>query len=387
MKNERIAVLDVRSYEVNFLIGSKGVNDTLTFSDKSVQYEGFAEGGFFDEQSFCDAVFEAVESLRKTYYGKIEKVYVGVPASFIRLVTKWHSVTFRKKRKIMAADVDALFENGLSDLAASGKCIRRSAMYFSLGDATKYYRAEEMYKTPATSLGGGLCYYFIDERFEQLVCETLKKQSVQWVEFIPQTLAEALYLLPAKEREGYAFLLDVGFMNSSVSVVYGDGIVHEQAFSCGMASILVSLMENLGVDYETAEEILRSANISGGGVAPDLLWTDENGLAFPVAKINDVIKYGVDLLCEQVQAFFAKHYRDKESLILNKTLWITGEGVDGITGVAEHISRRLNHMHKIARPEQPYHDRASDSSRVSLLAFAAKAPKQKGIKLIGGRKK
>jgi cell division ATPase FtsA len=283
--------------------------------------------------------------------------------------------------------VDALFQNGLSDLATNGKCIRESAMYFSLGDATKYYRAEEMYSTPATSLGGGLCYYFIDEKFERLINETLQKLGVSQVEFLPQTLAQAIYLLPAKEREGYAFLLDVGFMNSSISVVYGDGVVHEESFSCGMASILVSLMESLKIDYETAEEILRSANIAGGGVAPDLMWTDESGASFPVAIINDVIKYGVDLLCERVQAFFIKHYREKESLIMNKTLWVTGEGVDGISGVAEHISRRLNHMYKIARPDLPYHDRASDSSRVALLAMAAKSSKKKGFKLFGGRKK
>ena len=387
MRNERIAVLDVRSFEVSFLIGSKGINNTFTFTDKNVQYEGFAEDGFFDEESFCLAVLEAVSSLRKTYDGKINQVYVGVPAFFIRLATKWHSITFSKKRKITPNDVQTLFENGMSELAASGKCIHRSAMYFSLGDATKYYRAEEMYATPAASLSGGLSYYFVDETFERLVRETLQKLGITNVEFLPQSLAQALYLLPAKEREGYAFLLDVGFLNSSVSVVYGDGIVHEESFPCGVASILVSLMEHLGVDYETAEEILRSANIAGGGVAPDLMWADENGASFPVAIINDVIKYGVDGLCEQVQEFFAKHYRGKENLIANKTLWMTGEGVESIAGIAEHISRRLNHLHKIARPDLPYHDRAGDSSKVALLAMAAAMPKKKGWKLFGGRKK
>lgn len=386
MRNERIAVLDVRSYEVSFLIGSKDINNAVPIKDKCVQYEGFAGDGFFDEESFCRAVTDVVTSVRKTHEGKIDQVYVGVPAFFIRLVTKWHGITFRKKRKITASDVDTLFESGLSDLAANGKCIRRSAMYFSLGDATKYYRAEEMYSTPAASLSGGLSYYFIDETFDRLVCGTLQKLGISKVEYWPQSLAQAQYLLPAKEREGYAFLLDVGFLNSSISVVYGDGIVHEAAFSCGVASILVSLMESLGVDYETAEEILRSANISGGGVAPDLMWTDENGAAFPVAIINDVIKYGVDMLCEKVQEFFVKHYREKENLIMNKTLWITGEGVEGIAGIAEHISRRLNHMHKIARPDLPYHDRAGDSSKVALLAMAAATPKKKGWSLFGGRK-
>ena len=39
MKNESVAVLDVRSYEVTFLIGAKGVNGTFVFRDgKSEKY-------------------------------------------------------------------------------------------------------------------------------------------------------------------------------------------------------------------------------------------------------------------------------------------------------------------------------------------------------------
>ncbi|MBQ8374769.1 MAG: cell division FtsA domain-containing protein [Clostridia bacterium] len=390
MKNERYAVLDIRSFELTFLIGSKGLNDTFVICDKKSEgYEGFSREGFFDEQSFCDAVSSVVTSVKKTYEGKIETVYVGTPAPFISLKTMGHTISFPKKRKLTAPDVDALFESGLSELASSGKCIRRSAMYFSTGESTnKYYSADGLYGAVASSLKGGLCYYFADEHFCELVKTTLVKLGIKQVEFLPDTLAQSMYLLPEKEREGYAFLLDIGFMTSSISVVYGNGIVHEESFSCGLASILVSLMENLGVEYEKAEEILRSANISGGSVSGDQLWTDDKGTAFAVSKINEVIKYGLDILCEQVQNFFAKYYQEKAAaVVMNNTLWITGEGTEGIAGVAEHISRRLNRMPKIVTPDLPYYDKASYSSRIALLAMATmQKPKKKGFRLFGGRK-
>ena len=41
MKNECVAVLDIRSNEVSFLLGSKGVNGTFVFSGmQSESYEG-----------------------------------------------------------------------------------------------------------------------------------------------------------------------------------------------------------------------------------------------------------------------------------------------------------------------------------------------------------
>ena len=61
MRNESVAVLDIRSYEVTFLIGSRGVNGTFVFlGSRSEKYEGYSSEGFFDVASFRSAVISAV---------------------------------------------------------------------------------------------------------------------------------------------------------------------------------------------------------------------------------------------------------------------------------------------------------------------------------------
>ncbi len=369
---ERVAVLDVRSLEVTFLIGAKGVNDTFVFcGSKSEKYDGFSTEGFFDEEDFRRAVVSVVSSVMKNYEGKLDKVFVGVPAPFVSIQTKGHTVSFPKKRKIGASDIDALYESGLSELLGSGRCVKRSPMYFALSDNRKYFEADKLYHTPTATLKGALCYYFIPDRFYDLVKETLQKLGFSSVSFLPVSLAEAVYLLPQKTREGYAFLLDIGFTTSTVSVVYGNGIVHEESFNAGVASILVSLMENLGVEYEKAEEILASANIAGGKVPSDLMWTDESGATYSVARINDVIKYGLDQLCESVHEFFSRYYKDKTvSGFMVNPLSLTGEGVGAIAGAAEHISKRLSRITEIVAPDLPYYDKTEFSSRISLLSMA-----------------
>ena len=79
MSNESVAVLDIRSYEVTFLIGAKGVNDTFVFrGGTSEKYEGYSSDGFLDAASFRRAVIAAVTSVRQNYEGTVKEIFVGV---------------------------------------------------------------------------------------------------------------------------------------------------------------------------------------------------------------------------------------------------------------------------------------------------------------------
>ena len=395
MKNESVAILDVRSYEVVFFLGSKGVNDTFVFRGlHTEEYEGFSTEGFFDEESFRRAVVAAVTSVRQNYEGVIGEIYVGVPAPFISLRTKGHTISFPSKRKISSQDVEALYESGLNELMAEGNCIRRSNMYFTLGDNRKYFTANDLYGVPTTLLKGALCYYFIDDRFESVTSSVLKDLGFDAPKFLPSTLAQSLYLLPEKRREGYAFLLDIGFLTTSVSVVYGNGIVREKSFDCGLGTILVSLMRELDIEYAIAEEILSSANVSGGSVPKDLVWTSERGeISFPVWKINEIIKCGLDVLCEDVEEFFTAYYREKANVSLAvNPISVTGEGINGLAGAAEHISKRLNRLTEVVYPDLPYYDKPAYSSRMALLSMALSDRVKRGwvqriFNSFGGKKK
>ncbi len=390
MKYESVAILDIRSGEVTFALGTKGVNDTFVFKDSHTEeYEGYLTEGFLDEASFRRAVTKAIGSVRQNYGGVIDTVYVGVPAPFVSVQTKGHTISFPSKRKITVQDVDALYESGLSELLLGGRCIHRSAMYFSLGDNRRYFTAGSLYGTPSTSLKGALCYYFVADGLYDGLTALLQGESFSKIRFVPSGLAQASYLLTEKKREGYAFLLDVGFLTTSVSVVYGNGIVHEKSFNCGVGTIRVALMQELKVDYLTAEEILNAANISGGHVSKEVVWaTESSNRQFSVQHINDVIKCNLDGMCEQIEGFFARYYKDKQSGITANPISVTGEGVSGIKGLAEHISRRLNRLTEIVYPDLPYFDKPTFSSRISLLSAATSTEKKKSFlqRLFGGKK-
>ena len=372
-KNKSVAILDVRSNEISFLLGSKGVNNTFVFSGMhNEKYDGFCSQGFFDEESFRRAIVRAIGAVRQAYDGTIDTVYVGVPSSFITVVTTGHTASFNGKRKITAQDIDALYESGLNGLMAQGRCIRKSAMYFTLGDNRKYFSADDLYGVPTNMLKGALCYYFVSEYFYATLNSVLSNMGFVGVEFIPSTLAQSIYLLHEKKREGYSFLLDIGYMTSSISVVYGDGIVHEESFDFGVASVLVALMQTMEIEFPVAEEMLALANISGGNVPKDLAYfTELDERSFSVQKINDVIKCGLDELCEQVDEFLKKRYKDKAPIMTAiNPISITGEGISAIKGASEHIAKRVGWLTEIVSPDLPYYDKPTCSSRIALLSMA-----------------
>lgn len=395
MRNESVAILDIRSNEVSFSLGAKGVNGTFVFNDThTVEYEGYISKGFLDENAFRRAISATITAVQQRYEGTVDGIYVGVPSAFVTVHTMGHTISFPSKRKISAQDVEALYESGLNEIMAKERCVRRSAMYFTLGDNRKYFSAEALYGVSTNVLKGALCYYFIDEGFMQIVNATLTELGFSTVKYVPSTLAQAEYLLSDKQREGYAFLLDVGFLTTSISVLYGNGIVHEETFDCGAGTVLVALMEGLDVEYSVAEEILMAANISGGAVSREMRWTSEgDNRSFSVMEINEIIKCSLDVLCEQIDNFFASHYKDKISTVLTaRPLSITGEGIVSLKGAAEHISRRLNRISEIVYPDLPYYDKPTFSSRIGLLDTATKDSKnsswwQKILNVFGGKKK
>ena len=187
---------------------------------------------------------------------------------------------------------------------------------------------------------------------------------------------------------------NIGFVTSSLSVVYGNGIVHEESFNCGIASVLVEIMDTMKLDFNIAQEMLSISNISGGCETDQLMFTvDGEEYSFPVNRVNEVIKCAVDQLCERLDAFLQRYYREKNSATMSvNPISVTGEGLVGIKGITEHIEKRIGWVTETVYPDLPFYDKPTASSKISLLNMALNDQMQKAnvwqrlLKRLGGKR-
>ena len=92
--------------------------------------------------------------------------------------------------------------------------------------------------------------------------------------------------------------------------------------------------------------------------------------------MTEEIKAGLDELCESVGEVL-EDCAGKE--IENKPLYYSGEGMDGIRGGAEHISKRLSRVCELLVPDLAYYNKPAMSSRVALLDMAYEENRKRGL--------
>ena len=375
MNRKSVAVLDVGSSAVTCLIGERGVNKTFVFKGvRSEPYDGFADAAFFDLKDLQRAVSAAVGEVERSCNERIREICVGVPGEFVRVVNSRYLMSFRNKRKITAEDVADLFRNGFYEPVQGYTLIRRAAVCYVTSDMRRTIDPVGMI---SDSLEGYLCYFLADDRFIEVMRNILAECGVRKVRFLPTCLAEALYLIPSEKRDEYAVLLDVGYLSMTFSVVCGNGIVYQSACSVGGGHIAAYAYGNGedGIPFEAMQAMIGKINLSSREDESAVIeYTDKNAsYSMPIGVLKERVKEGLDVLCEEISnqlEIFG------EGSIDYKPLLLTGEGITGIRGAREHLSKRLNRIVEIVSPNLPYYNKASQSSLLSQLDLALTVKKE-----------
>lgn len=378
MNRKSVAVLDVQSSEVTVIIGERGVNNTFVFKGKHTEkYDGFAEAEFFDVEKLNVAICGALGAVESSCNDKIKEIYVGVPGEFIKVVTMRHMISFQKKRKVTAQDLKVLYKNGFTCTEEGYSLIRQSNVYYVTSDRRRVINPIGMI---SDSLEGYLSYYLCSDYYMSVINNILIRYGIKRIEFLPTSLAEALYLIPSETRDEYAVLLDIGYMSMTFSVVCGNGIVYQNACSVGGGHIIANMIQDddMSIPFDVAESLLKKVNLSSiDSLDATIEYADRSrSYTLPMSLINEKVKEGLDIICEVIyKCLELCNNRNIEY----KPILLTGCGVTQIRGAREHISRRIDKVVEIIAPNLPYYNKASQSSALSLLDMALNDKREKNL--------
>lgn len=372
MRSNAVAVLDIRSADITALIGERGVNHTFIFKgSSSVSYMGYDKGVFLDEEEVKGQIEYAVKKALSVCTDKISDLYVGVPCEFLTVVKKDCFTGFPSKRKIIRLDVDELFEKGLGGEDTNGYTpIRNSASSFTLSDKR---RVKSPLGLSSTSLGGELSYLLCSDYFLDIVGSAAGRACSCQIRYIPAIYAEALYLVPETARKGGAALIDFGIYSTEMIVMNGDGVEGILSVADGEGFILGRLAERYQTDDETLlSKILAKANLfigeSEDGKDKRMPFYD-NDMKIYYGDVNKEVFAVVDRICERIYDFIEEAQKEIPGGV--KSLYVTGDGVIGIRGATEYITKILNMVAREAKPSLPFYNKTSMSvSAVSVLDMA-----------------
>ena len=378
MNRKSVAVLDVESSEVTVIIGERGVNNTFVFKGmKTEKYDGFADAEFFDAEKLNRAVCDALRSVELSCNDKIKEIYVGVPGEFIKVATMCHMSSFSAKRRVTSQDIKNLYKDGFTGGEKGYSLIRQSNIYYVTSDKRRTINPVGMV---SDSLEGYLSYFLCSDYYMNVVKNILVQYGVKKVEFLPTSLAEALYLIPSETRDEYAILLDIGYMSMTFSIVCGNGIVFQSACSVGSGHITACMIRDgdLGIPFEVAESLLKKVNLSSvDNPEATIDYTDRTqSYSLSLCAVNEKVKEGLDIICEVINKCLELCNNRN---IDYKPILLTGSGVTSIRGAREHISSRLNKVTEIVAPNLPYYNKASQSSVLSLLDMALNDKREKNF--------
>ena len=366
MRKASVAVLDIRSDEICAVIAEKGVNNTFIIKNKYSQpYEGYAEGEILDKEDFVSALKSAAENLSLSAGGKIKSVYVSVPAEFVELIHTDKVVTYRTSQQIKSKHIEEVKKFSAPKNTEALTVVGCDCLFFYLSDKRKVLNP---IGAVSDSLRARCCFYACKNSFIKIVKRALKSvENINQFHWIPQNRAEAFYLIPEEKRGGYSVLLDFGYISSTFSVVYGNGIAYSEPFSIGVGHMSALLMETLQVPYEVASQLLKRVNLNSKGINSSIVEVIYDGkrYAYQSSQLKSIILEGLDAVCETIEAC-RQSFMGKD--LSSVPLLITGEGVGVIRGMNEHISSRLVTPVEVVTPSLPYYDKPVYSSLFSLLS-------------------
>ncbi len=343
MRTQVAAIEFGTSKIVTVIAESGGFNRCEIIGSGTVPYDGYQGGDWVTPQRLAQAVYNSISAAEKDANKKIKDIYIGVPCEYVHVKTAKATVPIRGERgRVSEEDID-----NVQDMAADvfrferngGNVIHRSPAWFSIDDGKRTM-------LPLNAQGQNLsaCVAFIvaEQIFLDDMRELMDSMGLCINGFLSPSFGEQLLLTTIDERERPCIFINVGFLNTEVSVIEGDAMVYHAVLPMGGGHLTEDLARAMEIREDEAEQLKRCFVLGADGF--DIInppeFADEYGrpLNFEPDFVKDCMKTGVDELCGMI----SMTVDDAANHILPRSqAYLTGGGLALIRGGKEYLASRL----------------------------------------------
>ena len=360
-----IAVLDVNSRLISAIVGSKRAQSV--FGIKSLvekQHQGYENGEWFDKDDTVDIAKSVLLDAMKSAESRTKKLFIGVPAEFVTVVTKEVGIRLDRQRRVIDDDIDYLLKKGDDFDTDKYLTINTSAIYYSVNGDEKIY--SDVRDMEATGVDACVSYMLCERSFVKTFDEVASSLGFTDVRYVATCWAECMSLLEKEQRDSVYMLIDIGYLSSSVCIGKGEGILEMKSFSMGGAHICADIYEALDVPFDMAEEAKRLVDINLNYNDEAVLVGDGENVVY-AADACEIAKNRLDVFADVISDIFKEIEEDAPSYV---PVYLTGEGVASMRGAKKYLSEQLGKNIEVVTPKLPGFVKPDDCSKASLLVMA-----------------
>ena len=362
MKTQIAAIEFGTSKIVTVIAQNSGMDRLDIIGSGTVPYDGYSDGDWNTPGQMIQRVRDSIAAAELEAGSKIREIYVGVPGEYI------HVRSAEAEVELPEGEVTPEAVNAVQDAAADklqigaegGLVMHRTPSWFMVDDGKKTM-------TPGgrgTRLRAMTTFIIADPQFIDDVSEMIGRQNITILGFLSCSLGESLLVLSLEDRDRAAVLIDVGYLNTELSVVEGDAIVYHAILPRGGGHITADLATQLRIPMRAAEQIKR-----GYVFSPDEFDVnsfsevfDESGrrMTFPRERVSKIVEESFGELAGMIDMTLRN---DAEQLLGKRSqVFLTGGGIALMRGAREALAARINRPVKVS---------AAKSSKLNSPVFSA----------------
>lgn len=360
-----IAVLDVNSRLVTAIVGAKRAQSVFGIKAMAEkQHQGYENGEWFDAKETVELAKSVLIESMKESDSRTKKLFIGVPAEFVAVVTKEVSIRLDRRRRVIDDDIAYLLKKGDDFDSNKYLTINTSAIYYSLDYEDKIYN--DVRDMEAQKVDACVSYMLCEKSFVDMFDEVASSLGFTDVKYVATCWAECMALLEKEQRDNVYMLIDAGYLSSSVCIAKGEGILDMKSFSMGGAHICADIFEALEVPFDMAEEAKRLVDLNLNYSDEAVLVSDGENIVYALDAC-EIAKSRLDVFVEVLAGIFKDIEDDAPSYM---PVYITGEGIATMRGATKYLSEQLGKNIEIITPKLPGFAKPEDCSKASLLVMA-----------------
>lgn len=378
MKTVAAAIEFGTSKIITLLAESGGFTRCEIIGSGTVPYAGFMDCEWNEPERLMDAIEASVHAAEVEAKRRIHDIYVGVPSEFIHVCTAVSEVDIASPEgRVTDVDIDNVMDAAADMLQLAemgGNVLHRSPAWFAVDEGKKTM-------TPVGSKGsrlkGQVSFILADPKFIEDTRACLAELGITVNAFLAPAMGTAILLMSFDERDRTPILIDVGYLNTEISVVEGDAITYHAVAPMGGGRLTAALAEALEIGMEEAEAIKRNyiymPDEFDAQNDPEVRFEDGSVVTFPREFVSRTIETETDELIDMIN----ETLKDAGDRIASRSqIYLTGGGLVNMRGSKEYLAEKLNRPVKIPVVRAPRLNNPRFSSSLGLMDLVFDAVEQ-----------